>query len=310
MLFVMIMKTMRALLTLLICMTLVFIVLRVSGDPATVLLPDDTPVEVQQEYRRQWGLDRPLPEQYLRYIAGLTEGRLGISFAEQRPASEVVLERLPNTLLLGGCAIVFALMLGLPLGLFAALRHNTKFDSLAMGLAVLGFSLPSFFLAILLILLFSLKLRILPSAGSDTWAHLIMPVMALGAGLMGKIARFTRTSMLEVLGQPYIRAARAKGVIALRVVLVHALPNAAIPILMFLGIEIGLILTGAVVTETIFAWPGLGRVLVTAVAQRDLPVVQAAILLIALIMVLSNLTVDFLHAAIDPRANLFRGKHE
>ncbi len=310
MLFVMIMKTMRALLTLLICMTLVFIVLRVSGDPATVLLPDDTPVEVQQEYRRQWGLDRPLPEQYLRYIAGLTEGRLGISFAEQRPASEVVMERLPNTLLLGGCAIVFALMLGLPLGLFAALRHNTKFDSLAMGLAVLGFSLPSFFLAILLILLFSLKLRILPSAGSDTWAHLIMPVMTLGAGLMGKIARFTRTSMLEVLGQPYIRAARAKGVFALRVVLVHALPNAAIPILMFLGIEIGLILTGAVVTETIFAWPGLGRVLVTAVAQRDLPVVQAAILLIALIMVLSNLTVDFLHAAIDPRANLFRGKPE
>jgi peptide/nickel transport system permease protein len=308
--FVMIMKTLRALFTLLICMTLVFVVLRLSGDPATVLLPDDTPVEVQQEYRRQWGLDRPLPEQYLRYIAGLTEGRLGISFAEQRPASEVVLERLPNTLLLGGCAILFALMLGLPLGLFAALRHNTKFDRLAMGLAVLGFSLPSFFLAILLILLFSLKLRILPSAGSDTWAHLVMPVVALGAGLMGKIARFTRTSMLEVLGQPYIRAARAKGVFALRVILVHALPNAAIPILMFLGIEIGLILTGAVVTETIFAWPGLGRVLVTAVAQRDLPVVQAAILLIALIMVLSNLTVDFLHAAIDPRANLFRGKHE
>jgi peptide/nickel transport system permease protein len=308
--FVMIMKTLRALFTLLICMTLVFVVLRLSGDPATVLLPDDTPVEVQQEYRRQWGLDRPLPEQYLRYITGLTEGRLGISFAEQRPASEVVLERLPNTLLLGGCAILFALMLGLPLGLFAALRHNTKFDRLAMGLAVLGFSLPSFFLAILLILLFSLKLRILPSAGSDTWAHLVMPVVALGAGLMGKIARFTRTSMLEVLGQPYIRAARAKGVFALRVILVHALPNAAIPILMFLGIEIGLILTGAVVTETIFAWPGLGRVLVTAVAQRDLPVVQAAILLIALIMVLSNLTVDFLHAAIDPRANLFRGKHE
>jgi peptide/nickel transport system permease protein len=310
MLLVMIMKTMRAFLTLLICMTLVFVVLRLSGDPATVLLPDDTPPDIQQEYRRQWGLDRPLPEQYVRYIVGLTEGRFGISFAEQRPASEVVLERLPNTLLLGGCAILFALLLGLPLGLFAALRHNTAFDSLAMGFAVLGFSLPSFFLAILLILLFSLQLRILPSAGSDTWAHLVMPVMALGAGLMGKIARFTRTSMLEVLNQPYIRAARARGVFPLRVTLTHALPNAAIPILMFLGIEIGLILTGAVVTETIFAWPGLGRVLVTAVAQRDLPVVQAAILLIALIMVLSNLIVDFVHAAIDPRAEIFRGQHE
>jgi len=304
------MKTLRACLTLLICMTLVFIVLRVSGDPATILLPDDTPPEVQQEYRSQWGLDRPLPEQYMRYIMGLTEGRLGISFAEQRPAGEVVLERLPNTLLLGGCAILFALLLGMPLGLFAALRHNTALDKLAMGFAVMGFSLPSFFLAILLILFFSLKLRVLPSAGSDTWAHLIMPVAALGAGLMGKIARFARTSMLEVLGQPYIRAARAKGVFPLRVILIHALPNAAIPILMFLGIEIGLILTGAVVTETIFAWPGLGRVLVTAVSQRDLPVVQAAILLIALIMVLSNLIVDFIHAAVDPRAEIFRGRHE
>ena len=310
MLTMLVMKTLRACLTLLICMTIVFIVLRVSGDPATVLLPDDTPPDVQQEYRRQWGLDRPLPEQYLRYIVGLTEGRLGISFAEQRPAGEVVLERLPNTLLLGGSAILFALMLGLPLGLFAALRHNTVFDRLAMGFAVMGFSLPSFFLAILLILLFSLKLRVLPSAGSDTWAHLVMPVAALGAGLMGKIARFARTSMLEVLGQPYIRAARAKGVFPLRVILIHALPNAAIPILMFLGIEIGLILTGAVVTETIFAWPGLGRVLVTAVSQRDLPVVQAAILLIALIMVLSNLIVDFIHAAVDPRAEVFRGRHE
>ena len=301
-------KTLRAFATLLICMTLVFVVLRVSGDPATVLLPDDAPLEVQQEYRRQWGLDRPLPEQYLRYIAGLTEGRLGISFAEQRPAREVVLERLPNTLLLGGCAILFALAIGLPLGLLAALRHNTWLDRAAMGFAVLGFSLPSFFLAILLILLFSLKLRVLPSAGSDTWAHLVMPVAALGAGLMGKIARFARTSMLEVVAQPYIRAARAKGVFPLRVILVHALPNAAVPILMFLGIEIGLILTGAVVTETIFAWPGLGRVLVTAVGQRDLPVVQAAILLIALIMVLSNLMVDFIHAAIDPRAEIFRGR--
>jgi peptide/nickel transport system permease protein len=304
------MRTLRACLTLLICMTLVFVVLRVSGDPATVLLPDDTPPEVQQEYRQQWGLDRPLPEQYLRYIVGLTDGRLGISFAEQRPAGEVVMERLPNTLLLGGCAIAFALLLGLPLGLFAALRHNTAFDRVAMGFAVMGFSLPSFFLAILLILLFSLKLRVLPSAGSDTWAHVVMPVATLGAGLMGKIARFARTSMLEVLGQPYIRAARAKGVFPLRVILTHALPNAAIPILMFLGIEIGLILTGAVVTETIFAWPGLGRVLVTAVGQRDLPVVQAAILLIALIMVLSNLIVDFVHAAMDPRAEILRGRHE
>jgi peptide/nickel transport system permease protein len=173
---------------------------------------------------------------------------------------------------------------------------------------VLGFSLPTFFLAILLILLFSLQLRILPSAGSETWAHLIMPVIALGAGLMGKIARFARTAMLEVLGQPYIRAARAKGALPLSVIVSHALPNAAVPIVMFLGIEIGLILTGAVVTETIFAWPGLGRVLVTAAAQRDLPVVQAGILLVALTVMICNLAMDLVHAAIDPRAQTLRSE--
>ncbi len=295
-------KLARAALTLLLCLTLVYVVLRLAGDPATMLLPDDTPPDVLSEYRRRWGLDRPIVEQYLRYLAGLLQGHFGISFAENRPAIEVVLERVPNTLLLGSLAIGAALMLGLPLGMLAALRHDTWVDRFVMSLAVLGFSLPTFFLAILLILLFSLQLRILPSAGSETWAHLIMPVIALGAGLMGKIARFSRTAMLEVLGQPYIRAARAKGALPLAVLLAHALPNAAVPIVMFLGIEIGLILTGAVVTETIFAWPGLGRVLVTATAQRDLPVVQAGILLVAVIVVIANLAMDLVHAAIDPRA--------
>ncbi|MFM9940790.1 MAG: ABC transporter permease [Hyphomicrobiaceae bacterium] len=298
----------RAALTLLICLTMVYVVLRLSGDPASMLLPDDTPQSVLDEYRRRWGLDRPIAEQYLRYLAGLAQGHFGISFAESRPALDVVLERLPNTLLLGSLAIAAAVALGLPLGIVAALRHNTWVDRFVMSLAVLGFSLPTFFLAILLILLFSLHLRILPSAGSETWAHLIMPVTALGAGLMGKIARFARTAMLEVLGQPYIRTARAKGALPLAVIVAHALPNAAVPIVMFLGIEIGLILTGAVVTETIFAWPGLGRVLVTAAGQRDLPVVQAGILLIAFTIVVCNLAMDIVHAVIDPRAQALRGE--
>lgn len=297
-------KLARAALTLLICVTFVFVVLRVSGDPTTMLLPDDASQELRDEYRRQWGLDRPIAEQYVRYLAGLAEGRFGVSFAEGRPAGLVVTERLPNTLLLGSLAIAFAIAIGLPLGLLAALNHNTAVDRLVMGFAVLGFSLPTFFLAILLILLFSLTLRLLPSAGSDTWMHLIMPVVVLGSGLLGKIARFARTAMLEVLGQPYVRTARAKGALPWNVILAHALPNAAVPLVMFLGIEIGLILTGAVVTETIFAWPGVGRVLVTAAAQRDLPVVQAAILLIALIMVTANLCMDLLLSMIDPRTDI------
>lgn len=297
-------KLLRAGLTLLVCLTSVYVVLRLSGDPATMLLPDDTPQAVIDEYRRRWGLDRPILEQYLRYLASLVRGEFGISFAEGRPARDIVLERWPNTLLLGSLAIGFAISLGLPLGILAALRHGSWVDRAVMSFAVLGFSLPTFFLAILLILLFSLHLRILPSAGSETLAHLVMPVVALGAGLMGKVARFARTSMLEVMSLPFIRAARAKGALPLTVIARHALPNAAVPILMFLGIEIGLILTGAVVTETIFAWPGLGRVLVTAASQRDLPVIQAGILLVALTVVVANLVVDLAHAALDPRADV------
>ena len=297
-------KLLRAVLTLLVCLTSVYVVLRLSGDPATMLLPDDTPQAVVEEYRRRWGLDRPVIEQYLRYMASLAQGEFGISFAEGRPALEVVLERWPNTMLLGSLAVGLAVSLGLPLGTLAALHHGSWIDRSVMSFAVLGFSLPTFFLAILLILLFSLHLRVLPSAGSETWAHLIMPVVALGSGLMGKIARFARTSMLEVMALPFIRAARAKGALPLTVLARHALPNAAVPILMFLGIEIGLILTGAVVTETIFAWPGLGRVLVAAAGQRDLPVIQAGILLVALTVVVANLAVDLAHALLDPRANV------
>lgn len=293
----------RAAVTLLICVTFVFVVLRLSGDPTLMLLPEDTPQDVRDVYRTRWGLDRPLVEQYGLFLRDLGTGDLGVSFAEHRRAGDVVLERLPNTLLLGGLAIALAIGFGVPLGLLAALNHNRALDRLLMAVSVMGFSLPSFFLAILLILLFSLTLRWLPSAGSDSLAHLIMPVLTLSAALLGKIARFTRTATLEVLGQPYMRTADAKGLSRVAVLLTHALPNAAIPVVTFLGIEIGLILTGAVVVETIFAWPGLGRIIVTAAGQRDLPVVQAAILLIALIMVTSNLAVDIVNALIDPRAH-------
>jgi peptide/nickel transport system permease protein len=215
----------------------------------------------------------------------------------------VVGEAIPNTLFLGSAAILVALSIGIPLGTLAALRHNSTLDRAVMSLAVLGFSLPTFFLAILLILLFTLNLRWLPSSGTETWWHVIMPVVTLSAGLLGKSARLARTAFLEVLGQPFVRTARAKGVPRLGVLAKHAFPNAAVPLLMFLGIEIGLILTGAVVTETIFAWPGVGRLLVSSAAARDLPVVQTAILFVALVIVLSNLAVDIIHALIDPRVD-------
>ncbi|CAN1526002.1 DppB ABC-type dipeptide/oligopeptide/nickel transport systems, permease components [Rhabdaerophilaceae bacterium] len=291
----------RAILTLFICVTTVFIVLRLAGDPTDILLPDDTPPEIKAEYRTRWGLDHSIGEQFIRYLASLTRGDLGVSFADGRAAWTVVAEAIPNTLMLGASATALALLIGVPLGVLAALRHNQPFDRIVMSIAVLGFSLPTFFLAILLILLFTLTLRWLPSSGTETIWHMIMPVVTLSAGLLGKAARFSRTSMLEMLGQPFVRTARAKGVPRLSVLVRHVFPNAAVPLLMFLGIEIGLILTGATVTETIFAWPGVGRLLVSSAGARDLPVVQVAILFVAAVVVLSNLAVDIIHAIIDPR---------
>jgi peptide/nickel transport system permease protein len=296
----------RALLTLLFCVSLVFVVLRSAGDPAMQLLPDETPPEVRQEYRVRWGLDQPIPVQYLTFVTRLAQGDLGNSFADGTPARAIVAEALPRTLLLGGTALVLSLVLGLGIGVAAALRHGTGADRALMATAVLGYSMPVFFLGILLILGFVLQLRWLPSSGSGTPLHLILPSVTLALPLAGRIARFARTATLEVMGKPFMRTARAKGIGRLAVMLRHALPNAAIPLLMFLGIEIGLTLAGAVVTETIFAWPGLGRLLVESVQYRDLPVVQAVILTVTAIIVASNLVVDVLHALVDPKVGLAR----
>lgn len=296
----------RAVLTLLLCVSVVFIVLRAAGDPAQQLLPDETPPDVRQEYRARWGLDQPIPVQYVTYVARLAQGDLGTSFADGSPAAAIIAEALPRTLLLGGTALLLALVLGLGMGVAAALRHGTTADRALMAVAVLGYSMPVFFLGILLILGFVLNLRWLPSSGASTPWHLILPAVTLALPLAGRIARFARTATLEVMGRPFIRASRAKGIGRAAVMLRHALPNAAIPLLMFLGIEIGLTLAGAVVTETIFAWPGLGRLLVDSVSSRDLPVVQAVILTVTAIIVASNFVVDILHALVDPKVGLAR----
>jgi peptide/nickel transport system permease protein len=295
----------RALLTVLICVSAVFLALRLAGDPADIMLSIDTPPDVRAHYRELWGLERPLIEQYGRYLATVAQGDFGLSFGDDRPAFEAVREALPKTFLLGGSALMLALLIGLPLGVLAALRHNTAIDRLAMASAVFGYAIPVFFLGILLILLFALKLRVLPSAGSEMAWHLVLPTITLALPLAGRLARFARTSTLEVLGKPFIRAARGRGVMPLAVILRHALPNAAVPLLMFLGIEIGGILAGSAVVETIFAWPGIGRLLVDSVSTRDLAVVQAVILTVTVIMVAANLLVDILHILIDPRLGGF-----
>jgi peptide/nickel transport system permease protein len=301
-------RLVRAAATLLICVTIVFVVLRSAGDPLASLLPDDTPPDVADIYRARFGLDRPILEQYLGYLASLAQGDFGRSFVEHRDALSVVLERVPATLELGGIALLAALAIGLPLGLVATVGRNTWVDRSAMVVAVFGYSLPNFFLAILLILLFAFQLRWLPSAGSDTAWHLVMPAIVLAAPPAAKIARFTRTSMIDVIGQPFMRTALAKGVPSTARLVGHALPNAAIPVVTFLGFEVGLMIGGGVVTEAIFAWPGIGRLLVQSVGQRDLAVVQTIVLMIAATMVAANLAVDLLYGWLDPRVRATGGR--
>ncbi|NNU80067.1 ABC transporter permease [Halovulum dunhuangense] len=297
-------KLLRAALTLWLVLTFVFFVLRLSGDPTTTLLPDDIDEQTRDFYRALWGLDRPVFEQYWRYLAGLLQGDFGISFRNNVDAFELVWDRVPKTALLGGTALGMALVLGMPLGVLAALYRDSWLDRVVMSVAVFGFSMPNFFLGILLILVFAMQLRVLPSSGSDTIWHLILPAATLGTGFAAQIARYTRSSMIDVLGKPYMRTARSKGAGPGRRVTAHALPNAAIPVVTILGFKVGELLGWAVVTETVFAWPGIGRLLTSAVASRDLAVVQCIMILLAVTMIAANMIVDLIYGWLDPRVRV------
>lgn len=294
-------KLLRAAFTLWLVVTFVFVVLRLTGDPAQQLLPDDIDAQTIAYYRALWGLDRPLWVQYVSYIQGLLQGDFGISFRNNEPAFDLVMQRVPKTLELMLTAFAVSLLIGIPCGIYAALHRDTAFDRTLMTAAVFGYSLPNFFLGILLILVFSLTLRWLPSSGSDTVWHLIMPVVAYGTAFAGQIARFARSAMLDVTGAAYMRTAQAKGASPARRVYLHALPNAAIPIVTIVGLKLGEIIGGAVITENVFAWPGVGRLLTTAVATRDLAVVQCIVILIAITMVIANVIVDIAYGWLDPR---------
>ncbi len=294
-------KLLRTLLTLWFVVTFTFIVLRTSGDPVVSLIGADALPEEIEQFREQWGLDQPLILQYLQYIVQMVSGNFGESLRDHRPVITIIAERLPWTLMLGLVAYLGAALVGIPAGIGAALRRGGAFDRAIMAFAVFGFALPNFFLGILLILLFSLWLQVLPSSGTGTIWHFVMPALTLSTFTAGTLARFTRSAMLEVLDKPYMRAAAAKGVPPVKRVLFHALPNAAIPIVTVIGLNIGHLIAGAIVIETVFAWPGIGRLLVTAVSSRDLAVVQALVLVIAATMVLSNLAVDLIYGLLDPR---------
>ena len=299
-------KFLRAVVALWIVVTLTFVVLRLAGDPAAAFLPPDAPAQQVEQFRSKWGLNRPLAVQYAAYVGNVVGGDFGRSFNDGRPAIVVVGERVPKTLLLLGSSFVFMLALGITLGTTAALTHNTPFDRMIMFVAVIGYSVPNFFLGIILILLLAVQLQWLPSTGSDGWQALVMPVVTIGTTGAAIIARFVRAALLEVMAKPHVRAARARGLREFVVFLGHVLPNAAIPTVTVIGFILGGLVAGGVVTESVFAWPGIGRLTVTAVASRDLAVVQAIVLLISASMVTANLAVDLLYGWLDPRTRRAR----
>jgi peptide/nickel transport system permease protein len=294
-------RLLRACVTIVMVVTFAFIVLRLSGDPAQIIMGADAPPEAVEAFRIAWGLDQPVWLQYFHYFGAILQGDLGRSMRDGRDAIVLVAERIPATLALTLPALAIKVGLGIPAGITAALHRNSFIDRAVMMLAVAGFTVPSFVLGLLLVLVFAVQLGWLPSGGQDSWRHAILPIVTLGIGGAAVLARFTRSAMLEVLGQPYIRTASAKGVPWRAVVWGHALPNAAIPTVTIIGFMVGSLIAGAVVVESVFSWPGVGRLLVVAVANRDLAVVQCVLLLVAMTMVTSNLVVDLLYGLLDPR---------
>ena len=294
-------RVLRAALTILFVMTFAFVVLRLSGDPALLIMSVDAPPEAIKAFREAWGLDRSIFEQYVAYIGHAFTGDFGKSMRDGRPAIDLVLERVPATLAITLPALALKIGLGVPAGIHAALHRNSLTDRLTMAISVAGFTMPSFVLALLLVLIFAVTLGWLPASGADAPINALLPIVTLSLPGAAIMARFTRSAMLEVLGQPYIRAASAKGVSWRRVVSRHALPNAAIPTVTIVGFMVGSVVAGAVIVESVFAWPGVGRLMVSAVANRDLAVVQAILLVIATCMVSANLAVDMAYGWLDPR---------
>ncbi len=275
-----------------------------TGDPASVLVPLDTSREEMERFRHQMGLDRPMPIQYLDFLGRALHGDFGESFRHHEPAMGLVFDRVPATLRLSAVAIGFALFISIPLGSLAALNHRRPLDSICRLMALLGQSVPAFWLAIVLILVFAVYLHWLPSSGGDTWQSLLLPGLTVGAASAATLARLLRSSLLEVFVQDYMRTAYAKGLSRHAALIRHAMRNAALPVLSYLALQVVFILSNAVVVESIFAYPGMGRLAVEAIATRDVPVIQAFVTLAAVIVVFVNIGVDLVYVRIDPRIRL------
>jgi ABC-type dipeptide/oligopeptide/nickel transport system permease component len=279
----------------------VFIILHLTGDPTSVMMPPEATKAEMDAFRHAQGFDRPLIVQFASFAASAAHGDLGLSLRHQAPAMGLALERLPATVLLAGSAFLIVLVVGVPAGVLSALRPQTWVDYTARVVALIGQSAPTYWIGLMLILLFAVRLGWVPASGIGDWRNLVLPAATLGFFSTAKIMRLTRAAMLDILGADYLRTARAKGLTAARVSLGHGLRNAWLPIVTQLGVELGTLLSGAIITETVFAWPGVGRLAVQAVFERDFPVVEAVVLLAATVFVLLNLAVDLLYAVLDPR---------
>jgi peptide/nickel transport system permease protein len=284
----------------------VFLMVQLSGDPVRLIVPADATQDDIDRLRDLLGYNDPLPVQYGRFVSGLVRGDLGSSLRFQSPALPLLLERLPATLQLAGAALVISLCIAIPAGILAAIHKDSFLDFLAMLVALLGQSIPGFWLGLMLILLFAVELGWLPTSGRGGLETLILPSFTLAMFYVGRLARVVRSSMLDVLCEDYIRTARAKGLPNWLVVARHALKNASLPVVTIIGLEFGALLSGAVITETVFSWPGVGLLAVNAVLARDFPLVQAIVVFMSIVFVVVNLMVDLLYTQLDPRIRYAR----
>jgi peptide/nickel transport system permease protein len=283
-----------------------FLLVSLSGDPAFILLSPEAGEEQRAAFRRLYGLDAPLPVQYVRYLTHVARGDFGTSFAFDRPAMAVVLERAPATLALTAAALCLGIAVGVPAGVLAAVRAGAVLDRTVMAFVLLGQSIPTFWLGLVMIRIFAVNFRLVPVSGYGTPLHLLMPAVVLGLYLAALLARVTRSEMLEAMVQDYVRTARAKGLPERAVTLAHALKNALLPIVTVIGLQLGALLGGAVITETVFAWPGVGTLVLDAILRKDYPVVLAVVEFVAAAFIVINMGLDVLYGVLDPRLRLAR----
>lgn len=282
----------------------VFLLVRLTGDPVNIMLPIDATDEARQEMREELGLDRPLPIQYLTFLSNALRGDFGDSIRYQQPALELFVERLPATIELSVVALLISLIFGIPMGFYAAAKKDSPLDNLLRLFSLLGQAVPVFYLGLVLIVVFAVKLQWLPATGRGGPSHVLLPAIALATPLLALIARLTRYCMLDVLSQDFVRTARAKGLKENAVLVRHVFKNGLIPIVTVVGLQVGALFSGAVVTETVFAWPGVGRLAIQSIYTRDYPVTQVVVIMLALIFVLINFVVDVSYTWIDPRIRL------